>query len=386
MSTATRSEECNAELRSNGAEVLFVAFELSARKWKMGMGLREGGRVRERTLGSGDLAGVLESIGRAKQRFGLSEDARVISCYEAGRDGFWIHRWLVEEGIDNKVIDAASVEVNRRQKQRKTDRLDMRKLLRALMRWCRGDKEAMKVVRVPSVEAEDARQFHRELGALKAERTRHTNRIKGLLKAHGVELSVGDDFERKLDEVRLWDGSKIPGSLRGRLQREYARLALVRDQVGLLERRRKEALAQSRDGRVAKVRKMMGLRGIGINGSWLLVFELFGWRVFRNRRELGSLAGLTPAPFASGDIGRDQGIDKAGIGRVRAVIIELAWSWLRWQPDSALSVWFKQRYGAGSKRSRRVGIVALARKLLIALWRHVEQDVVPEGAIVTSAR
>ena len=240
------------------------------------------------------------------------------------------------------------------------------------------------MVRVPSVEAEDQRHLQRELTALKRERIRHTNRIKSFLILHGVRLLVKVDFVERLAKVRLWDGSPLPPALRERLEREYERLVLVRRQIVTLERQRREALASSKAPAAEKARRLIRLRAIGINGAWLLGCEVFGWRQFNNRREVGALVGLTPTPHASGALTREQGISKAGPGAVRAMMVELAWGWLRFQPDSELTLWFHQRYGPGTRRSRRVGIVALARKLTIALWQYVETGVIPEGAVLKS--
>ncbi len=360
--------------------VLLMALEMSASKWKLGSTVGGAQRPRERTIAAGDLLSLRQEIERAKRRFELSPAARVVSCYEAGRDGFWLHRHLREAGVENVVVDPSSVEVNRRRRRAKTDRLDVRKLLRHLERWWGGESKVWSVVRVPSVEAEDGRQLHRELEALKSERTRHTNRMTSLLVTQGIRLRVGRQFLVQLSRLRLWDGSPLPPGLRTRLEREYERWQLLSRQIRTLEKQRREALRSSEAPGVDEARRLFRLRAIGENFSWLASMEFFAWRRFQNRRQVGGLAGLAPTPFASGAVSRDQGIGKDGNRRVRAMAIEIAWAWLRFQPDSELSRWFEQRYGAGSKRSRRVGIVALARKLLIALWRYLETGVVPEGA------
>ena len=303
-----------------------------------------------------------------------------MSCYEAGRDGFWIHRYLMEQGIENLVVDAASIEVPRRAKRAKTDRLDVGKLLTMLIRYDCGEKKVWSVVNVPSVESEDNRHLHRELTTLKRDRTRHINRIKGVLMGQGVRLPVKGDFLKQIEEVRLWDGSPLPRGLRARVEREYGGLRFVEEQIKELEAERKELIRTSDDPSVEMVRQLMRLRGIGENSSWVFVMEFFGWRRFRNRREIGALAGLAPTPYQSGDETREQGISKAGNRSIRAMAIEIAWGWLRYQPDSDLSRWFNRRFGQGSKRMRKIGIVALARKLLIALWRYVEFGEIPAGA------
>jgi transposase len=361
---------------------MFMALELSAAKWKVGTTVGLGQKARERSVDAADLDAMSEEISRAKERFGLPADARVVSCYEAGRDGFWIHRWLEDQGIENVVIDPASVHVDRRKKKAKTDRLDLGKLLRTLIRWSDGEPKAWSVVQVPSVKDEDDRQLHRELQTLKSESTRHVNRIKSLLVSQGVKLAIRRDFIELLRRCRLWDGSPLPEHLVRRLEREYRRLEMVRRQILQLEVERREAVKAPSDEKLKKVRQMKRLRGIGINSSWLFVMEFFGWRHFENRRQVGSLAGLTPTPHESGAMSRELGIDKAGNPRIRTMAIEIAWSWLRFQPQSELSLWFEQRFGSGGKRARRIGIVALARRLLVALWRFVDQGVVPAGAIL----
>jgi transposase len=339
-----------------------------------------GQRLRRRTIDAGDLAALGWEIGQAKQRLGLPETTPVLSCYEAGRDGFWLHRYLVTSGIENLVVDSASIEVNRRAKRAKTDRLDVRKLGSMLIRYHSGEKKVWSVVHVPSVEAEDKRHLHRQLATLKTDRTRHINRIKGLLAGQGVCMSVTGDFLERLESVRLWDGAPLLPGLRSRLEREYACLQFVNQQVQEVEAERSEAIRASDDPSVEKVRQLLRLRGIGDNSAWLFVMEFFDWRDFRNRREVGSLAGLTSTPYQSGDEAHEQGISKAGNRPIRAMATEIAWSWLRYQPQSELSCWYWERFGHGSKRIRKIGIVALARKLLIALWRYLAFGEMPAGA------
>lgn len=238
------------------------------------------------------------------------------------------------------------------------------------------------VVHVPTEAAEDRRQAHRELLTLKRDRARATNRIKGLLANQGVVVEVRGDFLGQLDQVRVWDGRPLSAGLRGRLEREWAKVALLTGQIQMLEAQRQEALQTAADPVVEQVRQLLRLRGIGTNSAWLYVMEFFGWRAFRNRREVGALAGLTPTPYQSGASSREQGIAKAGNRYVRAMAIEIAWGWLRFQPESALSQWYEARFGQGSSRVRRIGIVALARRLLVELWRYLETGAVPAGAVV----
>lgn len=362
--------------------VLHLAFELGQTRWKLGFTTGLGQRPRERTIAARDVAALEIEIGRAKQRFELLADARVVSCYEAGRDGFWLHRYLVAQGIASHVVDSASIEVNRRRRRAKSDRLDVGRLLHQLVRYVAGEKKVWSVVHVPPEEAEDRRQPHRELLALKRDRARVTNRIKGLLANQGVVVEGAGDFLGQVSEVRRWDGSPLPAGLRARLGREWAKVALLSGQIQVLEAERREALRRAADPVVSQVRQLLELRGIGENSAWLYVMEFFGWRGFRNRRQVGALAGLTPTPYQSGESSREQGIAKAGNRYIRAMAIEIAWGWLRFQPQSALSQWYEARFGQGSSRIRRIGIVALARRLLVELWRYLETGVVPAGAVL----
>jgi transposase len=368
------------EYSTFSAPVLYLAFELGEAEWKLGFSIGLGQSPRRRAIGAGSLAALQREIGLAKKRFGLAEEVRLVSCYEAGRDGFWLHRYLVSQGIENRVVDSASIEVNRRSKRPKTDRLDLGKLLSMLIRYESGEQKVWSVVHVPSLEAEDQRHLHRELKTLKSDRTRHSNRIKGLLAGQGLRLPVGADFLERLEQVRLWDGRPVPAGLRARLEREFAGFVFVEGQIEELEAERRQMLRTSQEPSVDQVRQLMRLRGIGQNSAWLFVMEFFGWRQFRSRRQVGGLAGLTPTPYQSSEQSREQGISKAGNRLVRSMAIEIAWGWLRHQPDSELSRWYQQKFGQGSKRVRKIGIVALARKLLVALWRYLEYGEIPAGA------
>ncbi len=361
---------------------LYMAMELSDKKWKLAFS--DGSKERLRAIDSGEMIRLWKEIANAKEKFGLDEDVKVISCYEAGRDGFWIHRCLLSNGIDNNVIDPASVEVDRRKRRKKTDRLDAKKLLMALMRYMWGDKQACSMVRVPSIKDEYERQLHRELESLKKERTRHSNRIRSLLISHGVRIDNPGrrDFKKHLDSIRLWDGSEISKNLKDRLKREHDRYSQVEEQIKELEGIRKILIRDKESESMSRVRQMLKLKGIGIESSWLLEKEFFGWRKFKNGKEIGSLSGLSPTPYSSGDSNREQGISKAGNRRVRAIIVEISWIWIRFQKESKLTKWFNERFASGGKRMRRIGIVAVARKLLIDIWRYIEHGVIPEGAIV----
>jgi transposase len=359
---------------------LFVAMELSNKKWKLSFG--DGSRERERSLPARSESVLLREVTVAKEKLGLAAEAAVVFCYEAGRDGFWIARMLQKHGFTCRVMDPASIEVPRRARTRKTDRLDAQKLLKLLLRaelW--GESGAFSTVRVPSEEQEAQLRVHRERERLVKERTGHRARIKSLVVLHGIE--VGNPATVRLDELRDWEGKPLPALLRDELQHEQQRLVMVEEQLDGLEKSQAAALVNPESPALQKARKLQQLKAVGLQSSWILSHECFAWRTFRNRKQVGSFAGLTGTPFDSGETLREQGISKAGSGRVRTTMIELAWGWLRWQPQSALSKWFVDQYvRGGGKRSRRKGIVALARKLLVALWKYVEQDQLPEGALL----
>jgi transposase len=383
MTTATHNEYY-AETHAP-EPVLFLAFELSEKTWKLGFTTGYGQQPRERSIAARHQARLLQEVAQAKRRFGLPETAPVVSCYEAGREGFWLHRFVQAHGITNSVVDSSSIEVNRRKRRAKSDGLDVRKLLTMLMRSHHGERGVWRVVHVPSIEAEDQRHLHRDLETVKQERASTTARIKGLLSSQGIRLTSVNKLPEQLDTLRLWDGSPIPSGLRRRLLRVYAHYTFLSEQIAELEAERRALLQSAQDANIEKVRQLMQLKGIGINGSWLLIMEFFGWRELKTRREVGGLAGLTPTPYQSGESAREQGITKSGNRHVRWMSTELAWSWVRYQPESALSCWFRERFGGGGKRLRRIGIVAVARKLLIALWRFLESGVLPEGAVLKEA-
>jgi transposase len=374
------SEKINNQGYRPSGSTLYLAFELGNIEWELGFTIGLGQSPRRRTIRAGDLEALQREIGLAKKRFSLPEGTKVLSCYEAGRDGFWLHRYLVSQAVENLVVDSASIEVNRRAKRAKTDRLDVEKLVTMLIRYDSGEQKVWCVVHVPSVEAEDNRHLHRALKTFKSDRTRHVNRLKGLLVGQGVRLPVSANFLERVDRVRLWNGTPIPLGLQSRLQREFAGFQFVDGQIKALEAERRELLRTSEEPSVEQVRRLLRLRGIGENSAWLFVMEFFAWREFRTRRQVGGLAGLTPTPYQSSEQSREQGISKAGNSPVRSIAIEIAWGWLRHQPDSELTLWFQKRFGHGSKRLRKIGIVAVARKLLIALWRYLEYGEIPAGA------
>ena len=360
--------------------ILYIAFELSNLKWKLAFS--NGEKMRTVTIEARDLDKLHAEIEKAKQRFGIEGQIRVVSCYEAGRDGFWLHRYLLSCGIENVVVDSASIEVNRRKRRAKTDRIDVRKLMHKLLRYHGGEQLVWSVVNVPSEQAEDGRQLHRELEVLKKERNMHRSRLKSLLIQQGIVAPNPSSrkFLIQLETLRRWDGTELPADLKSRIIREHGRLRMIEEQIYSLNKEREKRVAAADNMSMQQVAHLMTLVGIGMNSSWKFVMEFFAWRDFKNGKQIGALSGLTPTPYDSGSSVREQGISKAGNERVRTLAVEMAWVWLRFQPQSKLSQWYLKRFAEGGKRMRRIGIVAMARRLLIDLWRYLEHGVVPEGA------
>jgi transposase len=363
--------------------VLYMAMELSNSSWKLGFS--NGQRKRLKSIEARDRVRLIEEVQLAKSKLGLEQDAKVVVCFEAGRDGHWIYRWLSAEGFKVLEIDSSSIETPQGRKHVKTDRVDVEKLVDMLVCYCLGFRKTFRVVRVPSEEAEADQRLHREDEFLLRQRSRVINRIKGLLANQGiVEVPLKRGFEDWLETVQTWDGSGLSDALKVEIGRLYVQYQLVDAQIVEIEQAYQRELLS--DTAVAgKRRQLEKLKSIGPKTSRILSAEVFSWRVFSNGKQVGSMAGLTPTPSQSGDVSREQGISKAGNRRVRRVMIELAWLWLRWQPDSDLSQWFNRRFAHGGKRMRRIGIVALARKLLIALWRYVENGEIPKGAVLKAA-
>lgn len=362
---------------------LYIAFELSKATWRLAFS--DGGRsVRQVSITGKDLGRLDEEVAKAKQRFKLPVDCEVVSCYEAGRDGFWLHRYLVAKGWASLVFDSASIEVNRRSRRAKNDTIDANKLLGLLVRQLRGE-DCVKLVHVPSEQDEDDRRLHRERERLSNEGVGHRNRLRALLVTVGVDLDVGRHFIEELASARLWNGAPVPKQLQLELVREYQRLLLVENQLKELEREMVRRVEEEKSQKMACVRQLKQMCGIGHVSAFILVMEFFGWRGLKNRREVAALAGLTPTPYDSGSSEREQGISKAGNSRVRWLMVELAWLWLRYQPQSGLSRWYRERFGQGA-RVKKVGIVALARKLLVALWQFVTHGVIPQGAQLKEMR
>jgi transposase len=372
-----------AMIRSEGSvneSVLFVAFELGKQTWKLAMTTGWAETPWLRTVAGGDLAAVDGVLQRARERFGLAATARVISCYEAGRDGFWIHRALAARGIGNRVVDSSSIEVNRRSRRAKSDRIDAVKLVRLLARVCAGDRGAWSEVRVPSAAAEAARHRSRERTALTAEQTRLRNQIGSWLATAGARVSTrGRAQAGWWTSVRDWAGEPLPAEVQARIARATARLTVVAEQLATIETEQAEGLdATAPDSAATRLRQ---LKGLGVTSVSVLLDEGLVWRDFKNRRQLGGLLGFAPVKYESGEVSRDQGISRAGNDRLQSTMVQLAWGWVHWQPESALTQWYLARFGRG-KRTRKVGIVALARKLFIALWRYATAGLVPDGAIL----
>ena len=372
-----------------------IAIELSKSSWVVGVQTPLSNKASQYRLAGGDWEGLLKLIDRVRRQVGreLSRPVEVISCYEAGYDGFWLHRLLESHGVRNYVLDPASLLVNRRARRAKTDRIDVERMLRALNRYLRGEPDACSVVRVPRVEQEDARRLHRERHRLIQERVQHVNRIKGLCATQGIYdyEPLRSDRKAQLESLRTGDGRALPARLEAEIARELQRLELVVEMIAGIEAERdaivKKTALQPVDADAApqplnadKIKALIRFKSIGMEFATTLVGEVL-YRSFDNRRQLGSYVGLTPSPYSSGSIDRDQGISKAGNPKARSTMIELAWMWLRHQPDSTLSIWFRERVGDLKGRPRRIAIVAFARKLLVALWRYLETGLVPAGAV-----
>ena len=380
-----------------GAEhsTLYVAIEISGKSWVVGIKGPTSERIGLHSLDSPDVQGLRALIERHRTKVerDLGREVRTLCCYEAGYEGFWLARWLGRTlSLETIVLDPASLLENRKAKQRKTDRIDARKMVRALLAHDRGDASVLSRVRVPSVEDEDRRRLLRERRRLVKERTSLTNAIKGLLKLHGVfHLEPrAKEFEVRFSKVNTGYGEPFPPRARREILRLVERLTVVERQIAEVEAERDAVICQGAgfaasaapegsEARAAfRIATLTRLKGIGANDATLLTHEIF-YRGFRNRRELASWVGMTPTPWASGATERDQGIGRDGPAWIRAPLVQMAWRWLRHQPESALSKWFEERTAGARGRIRRVMVVALARKLLIALWRFSETGLVPTG-------
>jgi transposase len=363
----------------------FMAIELSKAKWLVGMLTPLSDKISLRSIPCGAVQSLIEIIDRTLDKVlrATGRPARIVSCYEAGYDGFWLHRVLDAHGVTNHVIDAASLLVSRKARRAKTDRLDAEKLVRVLMAFWRGEPKVCSVVQPPSIDEEDAKRQHREREFLMKERVQHIGRIKGLLATQGVyEFQPSRrDWQSRLAKLITGDGRPLPPRLAAEIDRHCRRLATVNAMLKEIDEERDAAVKKAAPlapcGNGAQ--RLAQLKGIGSQIATVLATEVF-YRQFKNRRGLGSYLGLTPSPFQSGGMDREQGITKAGNPRARTISIELAWLWLRYQPQSALARWFHERTKGLKGRIRRIIIVAVARKLMIALWRYLETGLVPDSA------
>jgi len=365
---------------------IFVAIELSQRTWLVTIHSPDRDRLSRHKLAGGDHAGLLALLENVRSRATrkLGSVPAIVSCYEAGYDGFWLHRLLTAAEIRNHVFDPASIAVEQRGRRTKTDRIDGEQLLRTLMAYCRGEPRVVRIVHVPSPEQEDVRRATRERDRLIKEQGSHVNRIKSLLRLLG--MAVGNPRRRDwliwLAPRRDWQGRAVPPATMAEIAHEHARLMLVREQLAALEKRPAATKPTPATAEMARRRdRLFQLKALGPAFSGTLTNEVF-YKDFRNHRQVGAYVGLAPSPWQSGKTNRDQGISKAGNPRARRTAIELAWLWIRHQPDSTLTRWFHQRTANASSRIKRIAIVALARKLMVALWRYLTTGLVPEGAVL----
>jgi len=365
-------------------QIIYAALELSKNSWLLAIQAPGRDNPSLHPIKGGDAAGLMAKLDAARHRVAklTGQTPKVTLCYEAGYDGFWLARFLEQRGIECLVMEPASLQVNRRARRVKTDRIDVESILHTLIAWCRGERHVCSMVVIPSVEEEDLRRTHRERDRLVRERTAHINRIKGLLFGQGIRgINVKARYKSlKPADLATGDGRALPERLGREITREIERLALVQAQIAAIERERDKAPTPC----VATERKrydLLRLKGLGPALSSTLTREVY-YRQFANRRQVASYLGVTPSPYDSGDGHRSQGISKAGNRLARVAMVEAAWLWVRHQPDSALTQWFHHRTEGQSKRVRCIMIVALARKLAIALWRYLETGLIPQGAIV----
>jgi len=361
----------------------YLVFELSRAHWKLGVMLPGSAKMSRYTIAGGDIQALASRLAEIRAKAGREgKPVRVLSCFEAGLDGHWLHRWLTDQGVMSYEVDPSSIEVNRRARRAKTDRIDLEKMMRTFLAYVRGEPRVCSMVRVPSAEEEDRKRRTRERDRLGQERTAHTNRIKELLQGQGIRdvMPMKPGFVASLDQMRTDDGRVLPARLKQEIVREHERLCLVNKQLQALEAASAAEVRSAAPGsNAAKIAQLMDLKGIGPVGGHKLVNEVF-YRSFDNRRQLGSYFGLTGTPYDSGESRREQGISKSGNRRAREIAIELAWLWLQHQPDSALSRWFRDRVGNLKGRIRRIAVVAVARKLMVAMWRYLTTGLVPTGA------
>ena len=369
---------------TSNEQSIHAALELSKNNWLLAIQAPGRDNPSLHPIKGGNAEGLMAKLDAARDRVAqlTGQTPKVTLCYEAGYDGFWLSRILEQRGIECRVMEPASLQVNRRARRVKTDRIDVESLLHTVIAWCRGERHVCSMVVIPSVEEEDVRRSHRERDRLVRERTAHINRIKGLLFGQGIRgINVKKDYKILAPAALVTgDGRPLPERLGREITREIARLAQVQAQITEIERER-DLASTSCAATERKRHDLLRLKGIGPTFSAILAREVY-YRRFANRRQVASYIGLAPSPYDSGDGRRSQGISKAGNSLVRYTLIQAAWLWLRHQPNSALTQWFQRRTEGQGKRVRCIMIVALARKLAIALWRYVETGLIPEGAVV----
>jgi len=372
---------------SSNDSTTHIAIELSTSLWLVATRLPGVAKSRLHRIDAGDTAALLALVNdlRARPSNGPGQVAELACCFEAGRDGFWLHRLLTQHGVPTYVVEPTSILVNRRARRAKTDRLDAEGLLRVLAAYVGGDRQICSMVRVPTPEEEDAKRPHREREHLVQERTRFENRILALLATQGIrERPSLRTWERDLAVLQTGDGRAMPRHLLAELRRLRRRLVLTMELIREADAERAKALeAAPHEAASEKVTALRRIRGIGDNFAAVLVREVL-YRPFGSRKQLASYVGLTPMPYQSGTMDRDRRIGRAGNPRARTTMVQLAWLWLRYQPESALAAWFRARVGTLQGRTRRIGIVAMARKLLIALWRYTETGQIPDGVTVSA--
>lgn len=368
---------------------IFISMELSRSSWLItSLSPGNGEKMSKHAVRGGNVAGLLARFSQLKEKAQARTGRTfpIIVIQEAGLDGFWIDRILKNEGVESHVVDPASIATSRRRRRAKTDKLDGETLVRTLLAYKRGEPRVCAMVKAPSPEEEDRRRVTRERKVLITERVQHVNRIKGLLFAQGITgyEPLRRDRRERLAELRTGDGRALPKHLKAQVSRELDRLELLLEQIKAVEAQRDVLLNEEQDAATpASVEMLLNVKGIGPEFAAVLWSEgLF--RHFDNRRQVASYAGLAPTPWQSGSINREQGVSKAGNPRLRTTMIQLAWLWLRHQPHSALARWFHERVERNGGRQRKTTIVALARKLLVALWKYVSAGVVIEGAVVSS--
>lgn len=365
---------------------IFVSLELSRSKWLV-TSLTPGGgeKMSRHIVSAGDVSGLLDHFGelQRKSEARTKQNLRIICIQEAGLDGFWIHRVLEREGVESYVVDPASIATSRRRRRAKTDRIDGEALIRALLAYSRGEPRVCAMLRVPTPEEEDRRRLVRERKALTNERIRHVNRIKGLLFSQGVSgyEPLKGDRRKCLDALITGDGRPLPPALRAQISRELDRIELLIQQIKAVEEER-DAMLAAADAPTPTL--LLNLKGIGPEFAAVLWSEGLS-RKFDNRRQVAAYAGLAPTPWQSGQIDYEQGVSKSGNPRMRSTLVQVAWLWVRHQPDSTLSQWFRTRVMQNGGRYKKTAIVALARKLLVALWKYVNAGVVIEGAVLTKS-